>query len=92
MEAQEIVPEAAAVSTAENLPALLDAGKRALAQASDDFERIRIADTAKAVQAAATILKRKDIASTASILVARAEREIAKHNPPKPAWDTPLEA
>ena len=33
MEAQKIVPEAAAVSTAANLPALLDAGQRALAQA-----------------------------------------------------------
>ena len=89
MEAQQIVPQAAAVSTAEDLPASLDAVNRALAQATNDFERARVRTVAEAIKAAALVMEKKDIAANASILVAKAEREIAKHNPPKPrgGWD-----
>lgn len=59
----------------------LDRAETALAQATDDFERLRIRDEARAAQAAAEVLGRKAIATVASILVHRAEREIAKANP-----------
>ena len=67
------------------LPALLDAGCRAIAEARDDFERLLLRDSAKAVVAAAEVVKRKDVQTAASLLVAEAERAIAKANPPKPA-------
>ncbi len=84
METYEIVPQATAVSMAANLSAALDAVSRALAQAADDFDRMRAATAAEAIKAAALVMRKKDIASNAAILVARAEREIAKHNPPQP--------
>ena len=62
----------------------LDVARAALAQASTDFERLQIRDTARAVQEAADILKRKDVQVKASLLVSDAERAIAKANPPKP--------
>ena len=66
-----------------HLPSLED-GYRALIQASDDFERLRIRDRAKAIEAAASVIKRKDVQVHAANLVATAEREIARANPPKP--------
>ena len=66
------------------LPAKLDTARQALAEASTDFELLRVRDHAAAVQAAAAILKRKDVQVDASLLVAEAEREIAKANPPAP--------
>ena len=65
-----------------DLPVLLDRGHQALVAASNDFERVRVRDGAKAVQAAAEVLKRKDIQVVASLLVCDAERAIAKANPP----------
>ena len=65
-----------------NLPAKLDVAKRALAEATDDWQRIDIRDYAKAVQAASEVLKRKDIQVQAANLVMDAERAIAKSNPP----------
>ena len=56
----------------------------ALRDARNDFERLIVRDKAQAVAAAAAVLKRRDIQTEASILVAAAEREIAKANPPIP--------
>ena len=55
-----------------------------LLECKTDFERLRIRDEAKAVAAAAAILKRKDIQVPYAILIQEAEREIAKANPPAP--------
>ena len=56
----------------------------ALRDARNDFERLIVRDKAQAIAAAAEVLKRRDIQTEASILVASAEREIAKANPPIP--------
>ena len=56
----------------------------ALRDARNDFERLIVRDQARAAVAAAAILKRRDIQTEASVLVATAEREIAKANPPTP--------
>ena len=61
----------------------LDKARHALAQATDDFQRVEIRDHAKAVAEAAEVLKRKDIQVQAANLVQDAERAIAKANPPK---------
>ena len=74
-------------SSAQSLLRALDRAQRALADAQTDFERIQIRDQARAVHAAAEVLKRKDIRTQASILIARAERAVAKANPPKPPED-----
>ena len=58
-------------------------GRAALAQAVDDFERLQVRDTAKAIQVAAGIINRRDIQVMASELVMDAERAIAKANPPR---------
>ena len=71
-------------TTSLTIPSQLDRAHTALAQASTDFERITIRDQAKAVEAAAAILDRRDIQVQASVLVQRAERAISKANPPKP--------
>ena len=76
------------MTTALAIPSQLDRAHTALARASTDFERIRIRDQSKAVEAAAAILKRRDIQVQASVLVQRAEREIAKANPPKTRTET----
>ena len=75
-------------TTALTIPSQLDRAHTALAQASSDFERITIRDQAKAVEAAAEILNRRDIQVQASVLVQRAERAIAKANPPKTRTET----
>ena len=82
--ARQSAPDPASLPTVRNgadLPAVLDAGARALAQASDDLERLRVRDHARAVQEAARVLRRTEILVDASVLVARAERTIAAHNP-----------
>ena len=65
-----------------NILAQLEMGHQALAQARDDFDRIKIRDTAKALEVAAGILRHKGIQVEASMLVMDAEREVAKANPP----------
>ena len=55
-----------------------------LRAANGDFGRLIVRDQARAAVAAAAILKRRDIQTEASVLVATAEREIAKANPPTP--------
>ena len=70
-----------AVREDTDLPALLDAGARALAQATTDIERLRVRDGARAYQEAAKVLKRTDVLVDASILVQTAERTIAAANP-----------
>ena len=64
------------------IPAKLDVARRALAEATEDWQRIDIRDYARAVAAATAILKRKDIQVQAANLVQDAERAIAKANPP----------
>lgn len=63
------------------IPAKLDVAKRALEEATTDWERIDIRDYARAVAAATAILNRKDIQVQAANLVQDAERAIAKANP-----------
>ena len=70
----------------------LESAYSALRAANSDFERLRIRDEARAAVAAADILMRNappaerpllsGIQTEASLLVAAAEREIAKANPP----------
>ena len=69
------------------LPALLDAGHRALAQATTDIERLRVRDTARAAEAAARVLRRTDVVVEASVLVQTAERAIAEAHPAMEARD-----
>ena len=57
----------------------------ALTEAREDFERLRIRDQAQAAVVAAKVLELRDIQTEASILVATAEREIARAHPPQPA-------
>ena len=67
------------------LPQRLDAARRELAAAGDDFRRLEIRDAAAAIKAAADVLDRRDVAVLAAELVADCERAIAKANPPRPA-------
>ena len=82
-------------TTALTIPSQLDRAHTALARASTDFERLTIRDQARAYQAAAEILNRRDIQVQASVLVQRAERAISKANPPlpdgRPGHSVPLE-
>ena len=71
------------VENDQSIPAKLDVAKRALAEATTDWERIDIRDYARAVAAATAILERKDIQIQAANLVQDAERAIAKANPPQ---------
>ena len=66
----------------QGIPAKLDVAKRALAEATTDWERVDIRDYARAVAAATAVLKRKNIQVQAANLVQDAERAIAKANPP----------
>lgn len=61
----------------------LSSAYQMLTEARDDFERLQVRDFAKAIQEAAGILKHKAIQVQASLLVADAERAIAKANPPQ---------
>ena len=74
-------------TTALTIPLQLDRAHTALAQASTDFERLRIRDQAKAYQAAAKILGYREIQVQASVLVQDAERAVAKANPPESATE-----
>lgn len=71
------------VENDQNISAKLDIARRALAEATEDWQRVKIRDRARAVQAATEILNRKDIQVRAANLVQDAERAIAKANPPK---------
>lgn len=70
------------VESQHEIPAKLDAARRALAEATEDWQRIDIRNYARAVAAASAILERKDIQVQAANLVQDAERAIAKANPP----------
>ena len=61
----------------------LDEAHQALQACTTDFARLRIRDTARAVQAAAAVLGRRDIQVMAAELVGDAERAIAQANPPQ---------
>ena len=56
--------------------------KTMLEEAKTDCERLLVRDTAAAAQAAAEILGLKEVVKSAAWIVQRAEREIAKANPP----------
>lgn len=64
-----------------SLPQRLDAARRELAAAGDDFRRLQIRDSAAAIKAAADVLDRRDVAVLAAELVCDCEREIARANP-----------
>lgn len=61
----------------------LDNARTALVNAKDDFERIQIRDQAKALEACAAVLKRKDIQVYAADIVRAAEEAMYDANPPK---------
>ena len=75
------------VESEYEIPAKLDVAKRALAEATEDWQRINIRDYARAVAAATAILERKDIQVQAANLIQDAERAIAKANPPKTRYE-----
>ena len=66
----------------ETIITQLDEARYALSNAQHDFERLRLRNQARTVEAAAKIWNRRDIQVQASILVQQAERAIAKANPP----------
>lgn len=68
----------------------VDQARIALHYARDNFERVQVRDHAKAIQEAAAVLNRRDIQFEASVLVQKAERAIAKTNPPNPGGRGPL--
>ena len=70
------------VESPHDIPAKLDVAKRALAEATEDWQRIDIRNYAAAVAAATAILERRDIQVQAANLVQDAERAIVKANPP----------
>ena len=73
------------------LPQRLDAARRELAAATDDFRRLEIRDGARALKAAAEVLDRGDVAVLAAELVADCERAIARSSPPRPGARTDLQ-
>ena len=62
----------------------LDEARHALTVARNNFERLCVRHHARAVEAAAAGLGRREIQVEASVLVQEAEREIAKANPANP--------
>ena len=61
----------------------VDRASQMLARATHDYERLYVRDQAQAALVAARVLKLDDIVKQASVMVQRAERAIAKANPPK---------
>lgn len=83
-EAQEAVQDG--TGTTQDLVILdaLDRGMLALSEATDALHVAEVRDHAMAYKVAAKVLERRDIQVKAATLVARAERVLAKLNPPKP--------
>ena len=71
------------ITPMRELPTNLDIAKQALADATHNWQRVQIRDSAHAVEAAAAILNRRDIQVQAANLVQEAERAIAKATPPQ---------
>ena len=71
------------ITPMRELPTNLDIAKQALADATHNWQRVRIRDSAHAVEAASAILNRRDIQVQAANLVQEAERAIAKATPPQ---------
>ena len=65
-----------------NIVSSLDRMQSALIECSHDYERLQLRDQARALQAAAAILNKKNVEVQFCELVHRAERAIAKANPP----------
>ena len=71
------------ITSVQELPTNLDIAKQALADATHNWQRVQIRDNARAIEAAAAILNRRDIQVQAANLVQEAERTIAKATPPQ---------
>ena len=82
-------PQAATTAVATISPkaqAIIDKVDQAsalLEQANNDYERLYVRDQAQAAMAAAEFMNLGEIVRQASVMVQRAERAIAKANPPK---------
>ena len=63
-----------------------------LAQASDDYERLYVRNYAQAAMDVADRMELDNIVRLASVMVQRAERAIAKANPPNPRGGSPHRA
>ena len=75
-----VTMEIATLNPADSLVANIGRMETALADAKTDMERLNIRDQAAAAKAAAVVLKMPTVVCEASIMVARAERAIAKAN------------
>ena len=69
------------ITPMRELPTNLNIAKQALIDAAHNWQRVQIRDNARAIEAAAAILKRKDIQVQAANLVQEVERAIAKAAP-----------
>jgi len=66
----------------DNITLQLQAASKALGLASTDFERVKLRDNAKALAAAAAILRHKEVQNKATALMHLANIAIIKANPP----------
>ena len=76
---QEIVP---IDEVEQSFLANIERGESALAAAETDYERLEVRDAARAAQVVTAALGRRNLVKRFSVLVSRAERAIAKANPP----------
>ena len=60
----------------------IERGEQALAAAENDYQRLDVRDAARAAHAVTQIMGRRKLVRQFSVLVQRAERAIAKANPP----------
>lgn len=81
--AQTAPSTSVAVQGADGIIAQFDQVEKALAQADTDFDRLQVRKEAKALEAAAKIMERKDLQVKLSALILKAERAIAQANPPQ---------
>ena len=70
------------IRDANELPAVLDMGRAALAVAKDDEGRFWVRNQAQAARAAGVALGRRDVVRVAQLLINDAESAIAEANPP----------
>lgn len=62
----------------------IERGEQALEAAENDYQRLEVRDAARAAQVVTAVMGRKHLVRRFSVLVQRAERAIAKANPPMP--------
>ena len=68
---------------ADRFIAQLDQAQTALAQADNDFDRLKVRDGAQAAMAAAAVIERQDIVVRFSAIYMKAERAIVQANEPR---------